>query len=360
MPSPRSPTLSVCCLCDSGGARAAAALAPLRAVADEVVVAVDERLAPAELAALAGVADRLHRIAPIGWAAQAWSWLHRQCSGDWIFRLDGDEACSPALLAALPGLLERRDVRQYAVHRRWLWPDGGSWLPEHPWGTDRQRRLYRNDASLHFSGRPGSGAEPSFPARDVREPLLGLGAILHPERHAPPPHARRQDLGDAERAAARAVLEASAAHGGIAAPPPVVPAETVRRRWAGRELGEDAYRARVVPLSGPRVLRVAEQRPFHVAIHNEGDEPWPGGDEREPLIRPSYHWLDASGATVVFDGLRTGLPAPLAAGRSCRMPVSVLAPPQPGEYELRFDLVHEGHRWFGSPAVPVPVTVRAA
>jgi hypothetical protein len=42
------------------------------------------------------------------------------------------------------------------------------------------------------------------------------------------------------------------------------------------------------------------------------------------------------------------------------MPVSVLAPTAPGEYELRFDLVHEGHRWFEAPAPPQPVTVRAA
>jgi hypothetical protein len=292
-------------------------------------VAVDARVPPSELAALAAVADRLQRIAPIGWAAQAWSWLHRQCSGDWILRLDDDEACSPALLEVLPSLLERRDVRQYAIHRRWVSPDDASLLPS----TDRQRRLYRNDAALYFSGRPGTGAEPCFPTRDVTEPILCLGALPRPEPLAPADSA------------------------GV---PPVVPAEAVLRHWAGRELGAGAYRARVVPLSGPRVLRAGEQRPFHVMVHNEGDEPWPGGEGREPLIRPSYHWLDAAGATVVFDGLRTPLPAPLAPGGMCRMPVSVLAPTSPGEYELRFDVVHEGHRWFETPASLQPVTVRAA
>ena len=354
--------LSVCCLCDDNGARAAAALKPLRAVAGEVIVAVREGMPPDELAAVAAVADRLERIAPLGWAAQAWSWLHRQCSGDWILRLDGDELCSPALLAALPSLLERRDVRQYAISRRWLWPDEGSWLPDHPWGTDRQRRLYRRDAALHFSGRQGTGAEPCFPARDVPEPILSLGALLRPERHAPgrPRRVRSAALDEADRAAARGVLHARADAVGDVVAPPVVPAEAVLRHWAGRALGPGAYRARVVPVSGPRVLRVGEQRPYHVVIHNEGDEPWPGGEDREPLIRPSYHWLDAGGTTVVFDGLRTALPAPLAPGGACRMPVSVLAPAAPGGYELRFDLVHERHRWFESPAAAQPVTVQAA
>jgi hypothetical protein len=131
----------------------------------------------------------------------------------------------------------------------------------------------------------------------------------------------------------------------------------VLSRWAGRPLGEGAYRARVIPRSGPRVLRAAEQRPFHVTILNEGDQPWPGGEGRAPLIRPSYHWVDEDGRIVVFDGLRTPLPAPLAAGGACRMPVSVLAPPVAGEYGLRLDLVHEGHRWFETPAEPLPVTV---
>ena len=355
-PDRPGPTLSVCCLCDGHVARVAAALTPLRAIADEVVVAVDERVPVAELAPLAGVADRLLRIGSVAWAAQAWAWLHRQCSGDWILRLDADEVCSPALLAALPSLIRRRDVRQYAIHRRWLWPGDGSWLQRPP---DRQIRLHRNDAALHFSGRPGTGAEPCFPARDVPEPILGLGALLHPERHAPARRRRARSalLDESDRAAARRVLGAQAERAYDAPAPPVIPAQEVLRHWAGRELSASAYRARVVPLTGPRVLRPAEQRPFHVTIHNESEEAWPGGEDRDPLIRPSYHWLDDAGEVVVFDGLRTALPAPLGPGGTCRMPVSVLAPSSPGEYELRFDLVHEGHRWFDVPCSPLPVTV---
>ena len=368
----RSPTLSVCCLCDHDGARVAAALAPLRTVAHEIAVAVDDRVPVTEQATLAAAADRLVRVEGIGWAAQAWSWLHGLCRGDWILRLDGDELCSPALLAALPGLLERRDVRQYAIHRRWLWPDEGSWLQAWPWAPDRPRRRYRNDAALHFSGRPGTGAEPCFPSGDVEAPIYSLGAVDRPERHGPGRRARLRlpwrrsssaprtaELESEDREAIRAVLAARPAGAPPAAPAPLVPAGVVLRHWAGRVLGEGAYRARVVPRSGPRVLRAAEQRPFHVTVVNEGDQPWPGGEGREPLIRPSYHWLDAEGATVVFDGLRTALPAPLAPGGACRMPVSVLAPPVVGDFELRFDLVHEGHRWFDAPAASVPVTVVA-
>ena len=85
---------------------AAAILAPLREVADEIVLAVDQRVDPGVLGAYEALADRLLRVEYCGSVALAWK--HRQCSGDWVLRLDADEVPSAALVAALPGAVRRR------------------------------------------------------------------------------------------------------------------------------------------------------------------------------------------------------------------------------------------------------------
>ena len=64
-----------------------------------------------------------------------------------------------------------------------------------------------------------------------------------------------------------------------------------------------------------------------------------------------YHWYDASGKAVVWDGARTKLPADLAPGQSVTLPASVVAPPAGGQYSLRFDLVQEGVTWFSTKGV---------
>ena len=48
----------------------------------------------------------------------------------------------------MPALVGAPDVTHYWLLRRWLWPDQGSWIAEHPWSTDYQLRLVRNDPLL--------------------------------------------------------------------------------------------------------------------------------------------------------------------------------------------------------------------
>jgi hypothetical protein len=59
------------------------------------------------------------------------------------------------------------------------------------------------------------------------------------------------------------------------------------------------------------------------------------------------------------DGLRTGFPRTVAPGDRVLVPVDVCAPPEPGEYVLEVDLVHERVRWF-ERGCAVPVTVGLA
>jgi len=173
---PRVATLSVCLLTNDPPERLRAVLEPLRGLADEVVIGADSRVSRALRAAYAELADRVpvfefdHNI------ERHLAWLHDQCSGDWVLRLDGDEAASAALVEQLPALVHA-DVRQYWLPRRWLAPDGSGWLDELPWAPDYQARLVRSD-SLSFSGRPHSGADAAFPARYLRVPIYHLVCAL--------------------------------------------------------------------------------------------------------------------------------------------------------------------------------------
>jgi hypothetical protein len=166
-------SLSVCCLTNVSGARLRAILAPLREAADEIVVAADARTSPEEVEQYRGVADRVLRC-EFELLETHLAWLHGECAGDWVLRIDGDELVSPALAAALPELTARRDMRQYWLPRRWLDRSAQGWYDELPWSPDYQNRLVRNDASLRFETRVHSGAVPQFPARYLGEPFYHL------------------------------------------------------------------------------------------------------------------------------------------------------------------------------------------
>ena len=177
---PRVATLSVCLLSNDPPERLRAVLEPLRGLADEIVIGADSRVPPELRAAYAELADRApvfefdHNI------ERHLGWLHDQCSGDWILRLDGDETVSAALVEQLPTLV-RADVRQYWLPRRWLAPDGSGWLDELPWAPDYQARIVRSDGRVSFSGRPHSGADAAFPSRYLREPIYHLVCALEPK-----------------------------------------------------------------------------------------------------------------------------------------------------------------------------------
>ena len=151
---------------------------PLRQVADEIVIAADMRADAAALAEYASVTDRLFRVEFV-YLERHLSWLHDQCSGDWVFRIDADEIASPALIQALPKLMEDVHVRQYLLPRRWLYPDSTRWLDEPPWWPDYQLRLYRKDCFLRFSGLIHTSAVSNPPSGYVEFPLYHLDLVVN-------------------------------------------------------------------------------------------------------------------------------------------------------------------------------------
>lgn len=92
-------------------------------------------------------------------------------------------------------------------------------------------------------------------------------------------------------------------------------------------------------------LTVGEMASIHVEVRNHSDQAWVGDNFRP--INFSYHWLDASGEMVWFDGLRTAISAGgIASGTSINADMQVEAPPEAGAYILVLTLVQELVGWF--------------
>jgi hypothetical protein len=77
-----------------------------------------------------------------------------------------------------------------------------------------------------------------------------------------------------------------------------------------------------------------------VEVENAGTATW-----RED-VAASYHWLDPLGNPIVWDGLRSPLPGPVAPGGRVTLDVAVRAPIPPGRYRFALDLVAEHRAWF--------------
>lgn len=372
-------TLSVCCITRDPGPRVAALLGELRDVADEIVVAADARVGATDLAHYASVADRLLRV-EVDYADRHLAWLHAQCSGDWILRIDGDEVASPALVALLPELVADRSTMQCLIPRRWLYGDPDHWLDELPWWPDYQLRLVRNDGLLRIGGQHHAVAVAVRPARYLQAPLYHLDLLLNDadERRA---KARRYDalrqhlkapdgaslnarfyvpegaltrdparVPAPDRAPIGRVLGAAAASPAVRSlvePPAAVGVAETDRHLPSREVDAAGCRAQITPLERLPSVAAGERRAIHVVFANTGSEPWPWDPGFGPPIVATYRIRDDGGRVVVADGPRTALPCTVAPGEETVVPLDVLAPVRPGRYVVEPDVVHEGVRWFG-------------
>jgi len=85
-----------------------------------------------------------------------------------------------------------------------------------------------------------------------------------------------------------------------------------------------------------------------VTITNAGSATWQPG-----AFNAAYHLYVPSGAVLVWDGVRTALPATVAPGQAVTLNVIVKMPSAAGSYVLRFDVVQEGVAWFSGQGVPM-------
>jgi cephalosporin hydroxylase/glycosyltransferase involved in cell wall biosynthesis len=105
-------------------------------------------------------------------------------------------------------------------------------------------------------------------------------------------------------------------------------------------------------------MRACEVRHIVIRLTRYSAEAWPATGAN--VVRLSYHWLDAAGATVVHDGLRTPIPEELPEGQPVMLVMNVQTPASAGRFRLRLTLVQEAVAWFedrGFEPLDLEVTV---
>ena len=376
-------SLSVLCPTRDPGPRVRALLEPLRAIADEIVVAADSTAPEEHLGHYAAVADRVLRFER-GPRHSALAWLHAQCRGDWILLLAGDEVVSGDLLDALPELVRRRDAQQVAFTLRWLWPDTGRWLGGAPWYPDFQTRLMRNDGTLRFRGLQHELAVPAAPARFVDLPIWHLSLLVAgvDERRAKVaanvaaracltaegggelnaayylPEDRLGLLTRAVPPADRARIEAVLHASGAALPAPATPLALraeIEPLWGQRDAERDGVPLRCeITLLDPTPVQMqrGKVRTIYARVRNDGPEPWTWGLDGLPPFRLGFRW---QGASVPPEG-RAALPCDVPIGADAIVPLRITPPDHPGRFVLEIDMLLEQVRWFGC-ALQVEVDV---
>ena len=125
------------------------------------------------------------------------------------------------------------------------------------------------------------------------------------------------------------------------------------------ETNDTWFRAEIYADQQPITLQAGETLTVSVRLHNTSIVAWQADGEQP--VRLSYHWLDATThKTVLLNGLRTNLPSDVPPDADITLAAQVMAPPQPGEYFLQWDVLQEHVAWFSTyrnPTVNVPVTV---
>jgi hypothetical protein len=375
-------TLSVCCIANSPGPFLKAALAPLRGMADEIVIAAGGSVADDDLSHYADIADRLFSI-EFEFLERHLAWLHAQCHGDWILRLDGDEIPSPEMLTEVLAAKADRNVGCVYFARRNLFPTIGSYIAQDPWYPDFQLRMVRNDGALRFSGALHSGPERSLPARLVEAPIYHLPFILSdvdarrgraaryealrpgllaptglPANQMELPETvsglRTAPVSSDHRGRIEAVLSASPSAAGPADAVSVSSAE-VDAHWSGRTLTESAYGARIDVVGVIAPLAPQERRPICFGVRNEGTERWSWDPSVGPYVHV-VHRLLAKDGSPVGDWQPAFFTEWVEPGARTLVTTHVDAPVESGPYELEMRLRHAPDRLFGSAQrVELPV-----
>ncbi len=120
----------------------------------------------------------------------------------------------------------------------------------------------------------------------------------------------------------------------------------VARPWpcqAGAAPGALAWE--LLEQGAPRLVWATRTTEVRVRLRNVGTATW-SEDAGDHL---SYHWLDRAGHAVVFDGLRTVLPAAVRPGEVVEVAARLQGPEAGGLCVLRWEMVREQVAWYGPP-----------
>lgn len=361
-------SLSVAVMTAGPGARVTATLELLRPLAQEIIVAVDDRTPHDVSADVATIADRVVSYPFLDPVDRPLPWLFSECRSEWMLTLDDDEVPSVALLEALPGLLDDDRIVHYSLPRRWVYPDTRTFLDDVPWQPDYQLRLFRTDPRLiRFSDDLHRPIVPRGPGRFVREPIWHLDTVLRTaeERRAKAdryeamrpgmraaaralnyafyvpesrPDARLSPLPAADRTLLELLLGAERPTAAAHAEAARVTREEIDAFWPAHR---SCQSGELHVLAEPRPFAADEERAVDVLVRNTGTETWQWGRAALATVRCASWWDDDDRTSAIW----TPLPSALAPGEEMVAPVHVRAPSTPGPHRLHIDLVHEDVRW---------------
>jgi radical SAM family protein/iron-sulfur cluster protein len=114
--------------------------------------------------------------------------------------------------------------------------------------------------------------------------------------------------------------------------------------------------------SRPLKARASQPLKIRTRVENTCLRPFPAqATYGRRLVRLGAQLCDETGSVLERDYARAWLPKTLEPGARMDVPIEIVAPPKPGRYTLKFDLVSEGIDWFeacGSPTLAKPLVVR--
>ncbi len=123
-------------------------------------------------------------------------------------------------------------------------------------------------------------------------------------------------------------------------------------------LPPEACRASLALIGRVPPLAPGHVAPLRVRVRNDSPLPWPASAQ----LRVGDHWRTSEGRLVVFDDARSGIETAVDPGGECEVQLDVVAPAEPGDYELEIDLLQELIAWLadrGSSTLKLPVKVAA-
>jgi hypothetical protein len=128
------------------------------------------------------------------------------------------------------------------------------------------------------------------------------------------------------------------------------------------ELAADVYHLTWTGLPAAAEWRANRLVRLPATVHNTSPAAWRASGATRVAI--AYHWLDAAGQPVSFEGLRTALPRDIEPGGAADLQLEIATPKKPGDYLLELDALRERLAWFSlktpGATVRLPVTVLAA
>ena len=119
------------------------------------------------------------------------------------------------------------------------------------------------------------------------------------------------------------------------------------------------FRVEIRTAESDKTVSAADAASTQLDIKNPGSQTWPV--KGTYAVHVSYHLLDSDKRVISHDGVRTVSPTEIRPGETTRIAANFNAPPNPGNYILRFTLAQELVNWFDavspSNAIDLPIKV---